>query len=840
MKPSVNTFAGDVHHSILSYPQGVEHPTTQPPIEKSSICIDEKARGTSEKVRGTFLNDNDNHLTPQLLTANSRFIADPVQAALDAGYRWIAIKSDMNTGKTHMLALQLMKQDKGDVSIIVVHLASLNRGTAKRLERTTKEKGVARKVTNYTDLTPKSAADADAVTTTYNNLPNVLKLLTDAGRKINIVAFDESESGAQFMARGTITNKGQAGEAIQQATSKAKIVLLMDAHLAAGSSAFAAAFMPDLEFTQLVNEYSVWADHTYDWVEGRAAGVSLAAEYIKAGKPVFIACTSAELAAKIRVALEEQGLLKGKRVLDAFHDKMGADSKELVDAKADNSLFKLYDVVIASPTVGTGVSIEGIHFETVIAFMVCDKDAPDAVASMQLPFRVRDMRSQHIHMVRVDQSDRGKPLTPWEVRKDAKAYMAAKDALICANMEESDRQKVLRAMAGLHSAYTVELDEITHNLFSQYYAVIDEEFALKGIKRVSPPALHENAALSESLKTAGSKLEELTNTRKIEADDIDDEQAAAIAIKLKFDRASVTADDIASHEKHKLVKSYHDDTLPPPTPDQIREYIGMAADGIATGRNNGARALMLLPEINLLQKAYFADETFGRDIADNKDVRVKTFWKLDRVLCSVAGVALDSEHGYRLTTKEKRVDVSLLNDKANGQTDYSYKRMVSEIVDEYNSLKPEKRIVRPALHENPVEVFRWLIESRLKLRTAKIRGEDAFVICDEQPVIDNMNMMRKRGSFGDLLVLDIVTAKAAVDESGEFTEEVKKRVGIDTLIQRFVSKCLEHIPARNHKRTIAEYLRRAEMPRAEGDNFTALARANQWLLDAAGIKGVDL
>ena len=774
------------------------------------------------------------------LTANSRFVSEPVQNAIDCGYRHLAIKSDMNTGKTHMLSLQLMKQEKGDVSIIVVHLASLNRGTAKRLERTTKEKGVARKVTNYADLTPKSAADADAVTTTYNNLPNVLKLLTDAGRKINIVAFDESESGAQFMARGTINNKGQAGEAIQQATSKAKIVLLMDAHLAAGSSAFAAAFMPDLEFTQLVNEYSVWADHTYDWVEGRAAGVSLVAEYIKAGKPVFIACTSAELAAKIRVALEEQGLLKGKRVLNAFHDKMGADSKELVDAKADNSLFKLYDVVIASPTVGTGVSIEGIHFETVIAFMVRDKDAPDAVASMQLPFRVRNMRSKHIHMVRVDQSDRGKPLTPWEVRKDAKAYIAAKDALICANMEESDRKQVLRAMAGLHSAYAVELDEITHNLFSQYYAVIDEEFALKGIKRVSPPAMNENAALSESLKTAGSKLEELTNTRKIEAADIDDEQAAAIAIKLKFDHASVTADDIASYEKHKLVKSYHDDTLPPPTPDQIRDYIGMAADGIATGRNNVARALMLLPEINLLQKAYFADETFGRDIADNKDVRVKTFWKIDRVLCAVAGVVLDDEHGYMLTSKRKVIDAKQLTDKSSCIGGYSATWLISKLIDEYNSIKPEKRIVRHALHKNPVDVFRWLIESRLKLRTAKIRGQNAFMICEDQRVIDNLNMMRKRGSFGDMLVLDIITAKSAVDDSGEFTEEVKRRLGIDSLIQRFVTKCFEHIPAKQHKRTISEYLRRAEMPRTKGDNFTPLARANQWLLTVAKLKEVKL
>jgi hypothetical protein len=30
------------------------------------------------------------------------------------------------------------------------------------------------------------------------------------------------------------------------------------------------------------------------------------------------------------------------------------------------------------------------------------------------------------------------------------------------------------------------------------------------------------------------------------------------------------------------------------------------------------------------------------------------------------------------------------------------------------------------------------------------------------------------------------------------------------------------------------------MPRADGDNFTPLARANQWLLDAAKLKEVKL
>ena len=249
---------------------------------------------------------------------------------------------------------------------------------------------------------------------------------------------------------------------------------------------------------------------------------------------------------------------------------------------------------------------------------------------------------------------------------------------------------------------------------------------------------------------------------------------------------------------------------------------------------------MLLPEINLLQKAYFADETFGRDIADNKDVRVKTFWKIDRVLCAVAGVVLDDEHGYMLTSKRKVIDAKQLTDKSSCIGGYSATWLISKLIDEYNSIKPEKRIVRHALHKNPVDVFRWLIESRLKLRTAKIRGQNAFMICEDQRVIDNLNMMRKRGSFGDMLVLDIITAKSAVDDSGEFTEEVKRRLGIDSLIQRFVTKCFEHIPAKQHKRTISEYLRRAEMPRTKGDNFTPLARANQWLLTVAKLKEVKL
>lgn len=122
---------------------------------------------------------------------------------------------------------------------------------------------------------------------------------------------------------------------------------------------------------------------------------------------------------------------------------------------------------------------------------------------------------------------------------------------------------------------------------------------------------------------------------------------------------------------------------------------------------------------------------------------------------------------------------------------------------------------------------------RLKLRCKYCAGKKArealgdysFTVLDDQPAIDNLNMMvETRGTFGDLRVLAGLYADDAIDKITEVT---------DVEVQAHIKRNLSKIPHKEHASVLAEYLRRAALPRADGDNMTSQAAANVWLYDRA-------
>lgn len=807
----------------LSFPEPGENICNGSCTKKGSFHGD----SSCETSRETFSNDNDNHSCIQehhrlaressrykhTITVNLRYLADSVQKAFDSGHNHLALLSDMGSGKSWMLINLIASQPEIEVSIVVTPLASLCQGNANRFS---KNNLIA---VNYSALTPDMAAICQVVTTTYNTLPTVEKLLMDAGRKINIVALDESEAGAQFLASGTIDNKAETGEVLKRLISVCNHSLLMDAHLDLGSNLLSSVFS-EQEYTLLANTYQVWSGHTYSWHDGREAGLSVIVDLIDSGKNVFISATTAGQAKKIHMALERLGILSGLKVLAAYPSDNDSDSEELRKAKDNPDLFATYPIVIASPTVGIGISIDDEWFDSVVSFFVRDKDAPSALGAMQMPFRVRNIKDKHIHLVKVDQIDRGRKLSEWQIRQDKKAYDTMLKIMDEHSFDDADKATMFSQLASLHGGFETRLDIHDSVMFDDYYSLIDQEFSDKGIIQVAPCPV---AEMDKPFQGLNREIKEKHNIDMLAAPVVSPAECAGIEQRIKHNPRSVTASEKMAVKKHHLVSAYHDSVDSQPDDDQLLEYIKAGEKGIATGRNNIAKAALSLVEINQIQKHY----RNSRDAADKKAAYIKEHWKLDKILLNISGVSF-SCNAYSVA--EKVIDAEMLTTKKKG---HSVIRKLSVIANSYNATKPEGRISLKLLRENPCAAIKKLIESRLKLRckfvlgakAREVTGNYSFIVQSDQPAIDNLNMMlRTRGTFGDLRVL-----------SGLIVDDLLSgnQAGNDAEVKAHVVRQFAKIPLQDHSAVMEEYLRRVELPREPGDNMTPMAKANTWLADCA-------
>ena len=807
MKHNANTLKGVEHPSILTYAQGEIHPKSK----ENRSCDTEKVRETS---RGTFSNNNDNHLKSQRLTVESsrykhtltikqRYLDDAVQNAFDAGHNHLVILSDMGSGKSYMLIDHIQRQDANDVTIVITPLASLCQGNANRYAYAGLD------AVNYTELKPDNAKTCQVVTTTYNTLPAIEVLLRSAGRTINIVAVDESEAGAQFLASGTITNKSESGESLRRLVGACKHSVLMDAHCDLGTYLLSSVFT-EASYTLLANTHQVWAGHSYSWHDGREAGLSVIVDLIDAGKRVFITATTAGQAKKIHMALERLAVLKGLNVLAAYPSDDDKDSDALRDAKDNQGLFKTYDVVIASPTVGVGISIDGEWFDSVVSFFIRDKDAPSALGAMQMPFRVRNIGDKHIHLVRVDQIERGRKLSEWQIMQDKKAYEGMLSLMDKHSFDEADKAELYGKLARLHGGFESRLDVHDSEMFDDYYNLIDREFSDKGIELVTACPV---AEMDKPFSGLNREIKEKRTSDIIAAPIITAMECSDIENRAKYQPRTVTSSEKMAVQKHHVIAAYHATPDAPPTKEELLEHLKQADKGIATGRNNIARATFTTPEINRLQKHYRT----SRDAADKRGATVKEQWRLDRVLLNIAGVGIADTGGYSVTEK-RLINDGLLTTKEKGR---AVTQQLLGLAASYNATKPDARLSIKAIRENPCQVAKKLIETRLKLickfqhgkKTREATGDYSFrVVPENQPVLENLNMMiETRGVFGDLRVLAGLSADDAIDKMTEVH---------DAEVQAHIKRNLSKIPHKEHSGVLSEYLRRAALPRADGDNMT--------------------
>ena len=768
------------------------------------------------------------------ITVNTPFVTQPLQKHLPRE-RNLMVKSDMGTGKTSAIIDQIAIQPNGCVTIMVNHLRALVEGTTNRINEGMRALGVNKCAVSYDGLNEGALFGASAVVTTINSLPKVVSLLASTGQKVHLLVIDESESVAQFITSNALNNASEVSQALNNLENGASHIVLMDAHLGTNTLTFARSYLRNTAFNLLENNFTRWGAFTYEWAgESEAQGLALIESKLREGLRLFVTATSRERAESIEAKLRLRGSLDGLKVLKGFGSGQNTDidSEELKAAKADHSLFNQYDLVIASPNIGVGVSIESPkgqapHFDAVISFMVRHKDTPDALGALQMPFRVRDTTTKHLYLIKLDFAEQGKPRNTWQIRQDLKHSQAQYDLLLESNVPEQFRKEFLKQELQKFSTFEAAVELERERSFNEYYPDINRLLQAKGMQPRTTVTQLESIDTKELTKEINKAKKEKHLIALFEAKPLEEKQLAAVEMK-KRRGEHITKSDLLALEKQTLIRDYHP-TDSEPTIQELMTYLSYKDKGIRTGRNHIANGLMTLRQVRLVEKALLLDDEYQRDITQKAHIQTRANWELDRVLCDLIGVQFnETTQSYEFKNPELVIGQQEVTSKNNGR---SVTQRLSECLDNFNAANPNQRIYRKQLKENPLKTVIELAQKRLKVRFRKFENAPLYYLSTDQPVLDALNIAAKRGVIGLARLANAMELKQVLDQDGQLSGEACKRLGIDSEIKAFMTQVFEKLPSRKHKPVLARYVAIAESPRTQGDNFAPIARANHYLHD---------
>lgn len=403
MKPFASTRKGVPHPSILSYPQGVEHPTTPPPIEKSFICIDEKARGTSEKVRGTFQDDTN---TPSRLQhfhnfhhiqhadlINGRYLpADRIQdEAKRRGAKVVVLSVGMGAGKTEQFKTALHNHHEGK-GIMLSHRVALVKSTAERLE-----------VENYQNI-KAARVGGNACKSYASTIHSQHQLMTieqiQEALAGGLVGLDESESIAAEFLNTTIRNEPLVLDALRKTAKQADTVMMMDAHAGAGTAALLRAFgYPDNEIllvTADVREFSGYRARIFQEADGqtelKTAFMGRIIADLQEGKKVIV--TSLSKSALDELEKHAVGKVPGLSSIKVTSDTSGTGAASKLNAET----YADYQLVMLSPSMSTGISFDKHHADSAYCFAVNASETGTPYDGLQAMLRDRAVKSRELNI----------------------------------------------------------------------------------------------------------------------------------------------------------------------------------------------------------------------------------------------------------------------------------------------------------------------------------------------------------------------------------------------------------------------------------------------------------
>jgi hypothetical protein len=595
--------------------------------------------------------------------------------------------------------------------------------------------------------------------------------------------FDESESVAQIMTADIMDkNRERVANALDELSASGCKLVMLDAHLGESTYAFCNAYLSG-DWVMLDNQYQRWAGNDYQWIKSDSkkaekAGIAKAAELLKAGKNPFITSGSKSQAERIYKTLKKLGLLENLKVLKAWND---GGSPELQSCKDNHDLFNDYDLVIATPSVGTGISIEPRNgepnFDCVISFIVRHKSTPDAVSAMQMPFRVRQTRENKIWLVECDHApDSVNGLPEFVIQRDVKKQIELMTVLIDQHADAIENPNIRKLIFGTYAGFAGAIALHKSDLWGNFWGAINAEFERKGMARESDIVAVDDDDIKDADKAARIEAKENALLELFEANDLHQEQAAAIEVKARFGNAISAADKLAL-EKYKLVSNYADDDYDPSDLKAFKSLKAMQKRGFMAGCNRSANAQLSLPDINKIAKAWTVTGLRQKDATSMDAVRVKVEWKLDRILCDVVGLSC-TDGVYQITVTT--VQAFDLTARGKGRT---INQRISDVMDEWNATHTDQRLNRKQLQDDALTFVAKLLSSRLKLN---VKVKDGYIdISSNQPAIDLLNKHSARGAVGLAKLVQAIDTEQAANVEQEI-EQPKKKDAVTVLKQAWV------------------------------------------------------
>ncbi|NER48433.1 MAG: DUF3854 domain-containing protein [Symploca sp. SIO1A3] len=293
----------------------------------------------------------------------------------------VCLLSDMNTGKTFLME-RWRKEHSYARFLNNGHRIALLRNLSERL-----------RTQMYSALHSGDYSKADALSVTADSLWK----LSDSLKAYDCIFVDET---AQYVAhllqaKTLKEHRHEILEVLKYVVRNALLLVLADAHLTDEVIDFFMSMRPKGEKPYIVqNNWRSGGRETY-WYEGGnpSAVVAEAERLLEFGKKVMIVSNSKKLVKKMEKDLidlfpDKQHLLK------ALHGDNSGSPENAVFIENIRQEVKGIDVLLASPTLGTGVDIPDYHFDAVIGvFYATTQSATDCAQQL---WRYRPNVPMHI------------------------------------------------------------------------------------------------------------------------------------------------------------------------------------------------------------------------------------------------------------------------------------------------------------------------------------------------------------------------------------------------------------------------------------------------------------
>ena len=495
---------------------------------------------------------------PANLKVNTPRISEFVKLFPNSGL--VVLWSGMNTGKTYLLEQREQKHPE-ERFLNLGHRVNLLQNLSKRL-----------KTDIYSEISVGNFGRVKRLSITLDSLYKLQNNLND----YDCVFIDEACQNLTHLLHSKTCSEYRAEilEILEVIVSKAKLVILADAHMDDVTVDFFRNMRPPEEVPFIIhNEYQPGNREVYLYHGNDSSAlverISIATMtgqkiMVVADSKAFIKKTEEMLAGEQGTKVEvtedkdQPNLLGNLRIWSIHGDNSGSEENK-VFIKDISSAVKDIDVLLASPSLGTGVDIQGDRFEAVFgAFHATTQSATEC--------------AQHLHRFR-----KGVPIHLWVAPKPPFGY------------QETDPQKIKEKMLASNkmTAFLIRLDKETYTRGAEKDWALDAYCQIEANRNRSINNLRED--LQDLLTEMGYNLSVVSSETAKSAKELFKEAGQRLTLARRL--AIVNAPDISEQEYQARQTK---DFLSPSEmveceKHRIKNFYGKAVTEDLVERDNGGR-----------------------------------------------------------------------------------------------------------------------------------------------------------------------------------------------------------------------------------------------------------